>query len=211
MNIEKIYSVLKKELKGYTIPLAEETHIKSKKPFYVLVGTMLSARTKDQTTAKVCEKLFVKIKNTEDLLKIDLKELEQLLYPVGFYKTKSKNLKKLAEILKKEHNNKVPKTIEELITLPGVGRKTANLVLSLAYDIPAICVDVHVHRIMNRIGYIKTKNPLETEMVLREKLPTKLWIDTNTLFVILGQNICKPRNPECHRCPINKICLKKIK
>jgi len=211
MDIEKIYSILKKELKGYTIPLAEEKHMKSKKPFYVLIGVMLSARTKDETTAKVCKKLFAKIKNTDDLLKIDIKELEKILYPVGFYKTKSKNLKSLASKLKEDYNDKVPKTIEELITLPGVGRKTANLVLSVAFNIPAICVDTHVHRIMNRIGYVKTKTPLETEMVLRKKLPKKLWNDTNTLFVILGQNICKPRNPDCSKCPINKICLKKIK
>lgn len=211
MDIEKIYKILKKELKEYTIPLAEQIEIKSKNPFYVLIGTMLSARTKDQTTAKVCDNLFKEIKNTDDLIKIKIEKLEKLIYPVGFYKTKAKNLKLLAEKLKEDFNDKVPNTIEELITLPGVGRKTANLVIAVSYKIPAICVDTHVHRIFNRIGYIETKNPLETEMVLRNKLPKKFWIDTNYLFVILGQNICFPRNPNCKNCPINKICLKKIK
>ncbi|NCP72343.1 endonuclease III [archaeon] len=211
MDIEKIYKILEKELKEYTIPLAEQIDIKSKNSFYVLIGTMLSARTKDQITAKVCDNLFKEIKNTDDLIKIKIEKLEQLLYPVGFYKTKAKNLKLLAKKLKEDFNNKVPRTIEELITLPGVGRKTANLVIAVSYKIPAICVDTHVHRIFNRIGYIETKNPLETEMVLRNKLPKKFWIDTNYLFVILGQNICFPRNPNCEKCPINKICLKKIK
>jgi len=211
MDIEKIYKILKIELKEYTIPLSEEINIKTKKPFYVLIGTLLSSRTKDTTTRDVCEKLFKDIKNTDDIIKIDIKRLEQLIYPVGFYKTKAKQLKNLAIILKNKYKNKIPKTIEELTTLPGVGRKTANLLLAISYNIPAICVDVHVHRILNRIGYINTKNPLETEMVLREKLPKKLWIDTNYLFVILGQNICYPRNPNCSFCPINKQCKKIIK
>lgn len=211
MDIKKIYKILKKELKGFTIPLAEEINVKSKKPFFVLIATVLSSRTKDTTTKVVCEKLFKEVKNNEDLLKINVKELERLIYPVGFYKTKAKNLKKLAIILKEKYKNKIPQTIEELIELPGVGRKTANLVLAVSFNIPAICVDTHVHRIMNRIGYIETKTPLKTEMLLRKKLLKELWKDTNYLFIILGQNICFPINPNCKECPINKLCKKRIK
>lgn len=210
MEIEKIYLLLEESLKKYKIPLSEQINVKTKDPFFVLIATTLSSRTKDQTTAKVCDNLFKEIKNIEDLINIETKKLKKLLYPVGFYKTKAINLKKMAKILKKEHSSKIPKTIEELISLPGVGRKTANLVLSFSYNIPSICVDTHVHRIINRIGYIDTKNPLETEMKLREKLPKKLWTKTNYLFVILGQNICFPRKPNCNFCPINKECLKKI-
>jgi len=211
MNIEEIYKILKIKLKNYTIPLSEQNDVKTKKPFYVLIATILSARTKDETTARVCDSLFNKVKNIDDLKKIKQNILEKLIYPVGFYKTKAKNLKKLAIILESEYNSKIPESIEELIKLPGVGRKTANLVLSIAFNKPAICVDVHVHRILNRIGYIKTETPLITEMILRKKLPKKLWSDTNKLFVILGQNICKPRNPLCSRCPIEKKCKKLIK
>ncbi len=209
MDIDKIYQVLKTELKTYNIPLIEQIHIKTKKPFFVLIGTILSSRTKDTTTAKVCDKLFKKVKNIDDILNTNQTDLEQLLYPVGFYKTKAKNLKKLAIIIKEKYNYKIPEDLEILVKLPGVGRKTANLVLSVAFKKDSICVDTHVHRIINRIGYIDTKTPLETEMILREKLLKKLWTDTNYLFVILGQNICFPRKPNCKLCPINKFCKKK--
>jgi endonuclease III len=208
-KINKIYSILEKESSKFTIPLAEQIQIKTKNPFFVLIGTILSARTKDTTTAKICDKLFLKIKNFEDLEKISLKELEELIYGVGFYKTKAKHLKELPFTIKK-FNNKIPKTIEELISLPGVGRKTANLVVSVAFDKPAICVDTHVHKIFNRIGIINTKTPLETEIQLRKILPINLWQKTNLYFVILGQNICFPINPKCNICPINTLCEKKI-
>jgi endonuclease III len=207
MQIEKIYQILKEKLANYKIPLAEEINVKTKNPFFVLIATILSSRTKDQTTTTVCDKLFKKVKNFKDLEKIDVRKLESLLYPVGFYKTKTKNLKLLAKTIK-EKEYIIPQTIEELILLPGVGRKTANLVLSVAFKKEAICVDTHVHRIMNRIGYINTNSPFETEMTLREKLPLNLWNDTNYLFVILGQNICFPRKPNCSFCPINKYCKK---
>lgn len=206
IKTKKIYNILEKKLKKYKIPLAEQINIKTKDPFFVLIGTILSSRTKDTTTAKVCNKLFQKVKSFSDLQKINNKELERLLFGVGFYKQKTKYLKDLPIVIKKKFNNKIPKTIEELIQLPGVGRKTANLVLSVAYSIPAICVDVHVNRILNRIALINTKNTLETEMYLRESLPKKYWNKTNYLFVILGQNICYPRKPNCKICPINKYC-----
>lgn len=208
-KINNIYDLLEENLSKYKIPLAEQIHVKTKDPFFVLIATILSARTKDSITAKVCNKLFLKIKNFQDLENISLEELENLIYGVGFYKQKAKYLKALPLEIK-NFNNKIPKTIEELIQLSGVGRKTANLVVSVAFDKPAICVDTHVHRIFNRMGLINTKTPLETEMKLRKILPINLWQKTNFLFVILGQNICLPTNPKCNSCPINKFCDKKI-
>ena len=210
-NISEVYKILEEQLKDYTIPLAEQIHVKTKKPFFVLIGTILSARTKDETTAKVCNKLFKKVKNLNDLEKIEIKKLEKLLYPVGFYKQKAIYLKSLPEIIKNEFDGDIPSEIEELIKLPGVGRKTANLVRSVAFNLPGICVDTHVHRIFNRIGFIETKNPLETEIILKKKIPEDLWNQTNYLFVILGQNICKPITPICRNCPINKFCSFKNK
>lgn len=199
-----IYSLLSKSLRQFKIPLAEQINIKTKDPFFVLIGTILSARTKDETTAKVCDRLFKEVRSFDGLKKISLSKLEKLVYGVGFYKTKVKHLKQLAEQI-----NYVPDTIEELIKLPGVGRKTANLVLSVGFNKPAICVDTHVHRIMNRIGLVKTKNPEQTEFALRQLLPVKYWQKTNYLFVILGQNICRPISPFCSKCSIEKYCGKK--
>ena len=206
IDIQEVFRILKKELKDYTIPLAEQIHFKTKKPLYVLIGTLLSSRTKDDITAKACNKLFKNIKNLEDLEKLDIKKIEKLIYPVGFYKTKAKHLKELPKVLKEKFDGDVPSEINELVQLPGVGRKTANLVTSVAFNKPGICVDTHVHRIMNRLGYIKTNTPLETETKLRQKLPKELWKETNYYFVILGQNICRPTNPNCKGCPLNNIC-----
>jgi len=208
-NIKDIYLILEKETKKYKIPLEEQKQIKTKDPFFVLIGTILSSRTKDQITKIVCDKLFLKIKNFKDLEKINLKELEKLLYPVGFYKQKAINLKKLTKIIKKQ-NYSIPENIDDLIKLPGVGRKTANLVMSIAFNKPAICVDIHVFRITNRIGILESKDPIDTEKKLRELLPTSYWSLTNSIFVKLGQNICLPRSPKCNICPIEKKCKKRI-
>jgi endonuclease III len=205
-RIKKIYNILEKDLKKYEIPLANQIQIKTKDPFFVLIGTILSSRTKDTTTSKICNRLFTKVKSFNDLKKINLKKLEDLLYGVGFYKQKAKYLKKLPLVIEKDFNNKIPENIEDLIKLPGVGRKTANLVRSLAFNKPAICVDVHVHRIFNRIGLINTNSSLETEMKLREILPKRYWKKTNYLFVKLGQNICRARSPKCYICKIEKYC-----
>jgi endonuclease III len=192
VNIDKIYSILKKEVIDYKVPIVDLIQIQTKDPFKVLITTILSARTKDGTTSIAAKKLFI--------------EIEKLIYPVGFYKTKAKHLKQLPIILKQEFNNKIPETIEELIKLPGVGRKTANLVVTIAFNKPGICVDTHVHKIMNRIGYIETKTPYETEMRLRDKLPKKYWKTINSILVAFGQNLCTPISPHCSNCPINKYC-----
>jgi endonuclease III len=207
-EIKKLYLVLEKGLNNYPLPFAENVCLEYKKPFFVLIATILSARTLDKTTAVVCRRLFLKVKNFEDFEKISQKELEKLLYPVGFYKTKAKHLKLLPKVVKDNFGGKVPEEIEELLMLPGVGRKTANLVVSVAFGKPGICVDTHVHRITNILGIVKTKNPLETEMKLRAILPKDLWNKTNYLFVTLGQNICFSRKPNCAACPINNYCAR---
>ena len=205
-DIRQIYSILEKEVKKFDNPFAESVHKKYKDPFFVLVATILSARTLDKTTAKVCEKLFKEVKGINDLEKISVGKLEKLLYPVGFYKTKAKHLKELPKVIKEKFNGKVPEEIEQLLELPGVGRKTANLVVSVAFNKPGICVDTHVHRITNILGIVKTKTALETEIKLREILPKDLWNKTNYVFVLLGQNVCFSRKPNCVVCPIRKNC-----
>ncbi len=187
-------------------PIVDLIQVKTKDPFKVLVATILSARTKDETTSKVSEALFKVVKNHHDLKKISYDELNQIIWQVGFHNTKAKHLKELPDVLDKEFGGKVPSEIDDLLKLPGVGRKTANLVRTVAFQLPAICVDVHVHRISNRWGYIKTKTPLESEMALREKLPEKHWLNYNSHLVAFGQNLCTPRNPKCSQCPIHQYC-----
>lgn len=207
MEIKTIFNILEKEVIKYNVPIADLIEVETHNPFKVLVGTILSARTRDEITAKVAEDLFRKINSPKDLEKLSLSEIESIIKSINFYKNKARYLKNLPLALKK-FNNKIPNEIEELLTLPGVGRKTANLVRSVAFQKPAICVDTHVHKIMNRIGYVKTKNPLQTEIELRKNLPENLWIKTNIIFVSFGQNICTPISPKCSKCPINKLCPK---
>jgi len=204
--IDKIYKILKKEVKNYKVPVVDLINIQTKDPFKVLVTTILSSRTQDGTTAKAAKRLFEKADNLPKLSKLTEKQIEKLIYPVGFYKTKAKHLKKLPLVLKEKFNSKIPETIEELTQLPGVGRKTANLVMTVAFSKKAICVDTHVHRIMNRLGYVKTKTPYETEMALRKKLPEKYWKDINSILVAYGQNTCRPINPKCEQCTIKNYC-----
>ena len=187
-------------------PIVDLIQVKTKDPFKVMVATILSARTKDETTSKVSEELFKVVKNHHDLRKISYDDLNQLIWQVGFHNTKAKHLKELPDVLDKEFGGKVPSEIDDLLKLPGVGRKTANLVRVVAFQLPAICVDVHVHRISNRWGYIKTKTPLESEMALRKKLPEKHWLNYNSHLVAFGRNLCTPRKPKCSECPIYQYC-----
>jgi endonuclease III len=187
-------------------PVVERVKKKSNDPFAVLVATMLSLRTRDAVTEQVYEKLSKKVKNAEDLFKIEAGDLEKLIYPVGFYKTKAKALKKMAGIILEKHGGKVPSDLEELLELPGVGRKTANLVMTEAFGKYGICVDTHVHRILNWWGYVRTKAPEETEMKLREILPKGWWKRINGILVTFGQNICRPVAPRCKECPLKKEC-----
>lgn len=205
-NIDKIYEVLKKQFENYQTPVVDLVEAQTKDPFKILVATILSARTKDETTTKVVNFLFQFIHKPDDFNNYTIEEIEEMIYPAGFFRNKAKHLKELPVVMEKEFNYRVPEEIDDLLKLPGVGRKTANLVRAIAFKKPAICVDTHVHRISNRLGYVKTKTPLETEMALRKKLPEKYWIHYNSYLVAFGQNHCTPRNPRCDSCPIYDEC-----
>lgn len=175
-------------------------------PFIVLIACILSLRTNDKTTYPATMKMLQLARTPQEMMNVDEEELAEAIYPVGFYKNKAKQIIALSKKLVEEYDGKVPNSILELLKFDGVGRKTANLVLAKGFNKPAICVDVHVHRIFNRLGLVKTKTPEETEMKLREIIPQKYWIMLNTEFVTLGQNICKPTKPMCPFCPINYYC-----
>ena len=181
-----------------------------KNPYLVLIACILSLRTNDKTTYPATLRMLELAKTPKDMKQVKIEDLAQAIYPVGFYENKAKQIIELSKTIDEELDGKVPDEIDELVKFKGVGRKTANLVLSLGFNKPAICVDVHVHRIFNRLGYIKTKTPEETEFALRKKLPEKYWIDINTLLVTHGQNVCKPIKPKCAECPISSYCAKNI-
>lgn len=179
-----------------------------KDPYLVLIACILSLRTNDRTTYPATLRMLKLAKTPEQMAKVSVEELEKAIYPVGFYANKAKQIVELSKIITEEMGGKVPDTIDELCKFNGVGRKTANLVLAKGFQTPAICVDVHVHRIFNRLGLVKTKTPDETEFALREQLPVKYWLDINTLLVTHGQNVCKPITPKCSDCPIEQYCQK---
>ncbi|MEK6956805.1 MAG: endonuclease III [Thermoproteota archaeon] len=175
-------------------------------PFNILIGTILSARTKDESTTKVAGKLFAKYKSVKALANAKVSDVEKIIKSIGFYHVKAKRIIEVASIINTKFNGKVPDDLDTLITLPGVGRKTANCVLVYAFEKPAIPVDVHVHRISNRLGLVDTKTPEETELELMKKVPERYWLEINDTFVMFGQNICKPISPMCNVCKIKKIC-----
>ncbi|MBC8251238.1 MAG: endonuclease III [Candidatus Nitrosopelagicus sp.] len=175
-------------------------------PFSILIGTILSARTKDETTTKAVKALFLKYKNPKDLANAKIKDVEKIIRSIGFFHVKSKRIIEVSKIIHKKYKDKVPEDLDTLVQLPGVGRKTANCVLVYAFEKPAIPVDIHVHRISNRLGLVDTKNPEETEQELMSKIDKKYWIDINDTFVMYGQNICKPISPMCDVCKITKSC-----
>ncbi len=183
-----------------------ELHEAETGPFSILIGTILSARTKDETTTKIVKALFSRYKNPKELANAKIKDVEKIIKSIGFYHVKSKRIVEVAKIINTKYKGKVPDDLETLVQLPGVGRKTANCVLVYAYEKPAIPVDIHVHRISNRLGLVDTKNPEETEQVLMKKIKKKYWLDINDTFVMFGQNICKPISPMCDVCKIKKSC-----
>ncbi len=207
-SLPRVIEILREHYRSWEAPVVTLVAQHTNDPFRVLVCALLSTRTRDETTAKVCEKLFKRIRSPEDLLRIPLDELEKLIYPVGFYRNKAKQLKNLVEKLIKEYGGSVPNRLEDLLRLPGVGRKVANLVLADGFNVPAICVDTHVHRITNRWCLIKTKTPHETEEKLREIIPREYWKEINRLLVAFGQRICTPLRPKCDLCPIESYCGK---
>ena len=206
VDIDKVVATLKKAKQ----PQSEFVKLMDsfKDPYLVLIACILSLRTNDRTTYPATLRMLELAKTPQEMMKVNEEELAKAIYPVGFYKNKAGQIIELSKILVEKYNGKVPCDIEELCKFRGVGRKTANLVLSEGFNEPAICVDVHVHRIFNRLGYLKTKTPEETEFTLREKLPKKYWIPINSLLVTHGQNVCKPLKPLCNMCPIEKYCDK---
>lgn len=207
-NFSKVLSTMNAEARKRNASVFKFEKSARSTPFKALVSVILSSRTKDETTLKVTKKLFSEINSPKDLLKLKEKEIEKLIYGVGFYKTKAKNLKKLAKILLKNYKGKVPDSLEKLLKLPGVGRKTANIVLSISFGKNTLGVDTHVHRISNRLGWVKTKTPEKTEQQLLKIIPPRLIRKLNKILVAYGQTICTPINPKCKICKLNKKCPK---
>ena len=204
-NIAEVVKVLKKAVKGFRTP-SVTVIAKKNDPFVVLISCIISLRTRDDVTEPASARLFALAKSPAELLKLSNEKIEKAIYPAAFFRNKAKSMKEMCKVLVKEYSGKVPDKLEELLKLKGVGRKTANLTLTLGHNKSGICVDIHVHRICNRLGYVKTKSPDETEMVLREILPKRYWKGFNDLLVSFGQNLCKPVSPFCGSCTILQKC-----
>ena len=208
-DLPKIIFLLKKETKKFVIPSVSQIALLEKdRPFRVLISCLLSLRTKDEVTFPASDRLFKRASTIQALSELDPSEIEKIIFPVGFYKTKAKRIPEICKHILQDYEGKVPDEIDELLKLKGVGRKTANLVVTLGYGKHGICVDTHVHRISNRLGLVKTRDPHQTEFKLREILPRKYWIDYNDLLVTWGKNICKPISPFCSKCAIETYCEK---
>lgn len=204
-DIPSVIRILRSEVKKLKTPYVTEV-AEAKDPFRVLVSCIISLRTKDETTRQASERLFALAVTLDAVNRLDEPTIERTIYPAGFYRTKARTIKEIARALIAEYRGRVPDEIDELLKLKGVGRKTANLVVTMGYGRPGICVDTHVHRITNRWGFVSTKTPEETEFVLREKLPKRYWIEINDLLVAYGQNVCAPVSPFCSRCRLNGMC-----
>ncbi len=204
----KIWSRLKRQVRGLQVPWLENMASADRDPFKVLISCILSLRTQDKTTGEASERLFSIASKPDEMARLSTRDIERAIYPVGFYKVKAKRIKDLSRIITRKYNSTVPGDIDELLKLKGIGRKTANLVITLGYNRPGICVDTHVHRITNRIGLVKTKRPEDTEMELRKIIPERYRIELNGLFVAFGQGICKPISPLCSKCSIYDYCKK---
>jgi endonuclease-3 len=205
-SVAKLLHILSRESSKWNAPIVALAAQQNQDPFLALIGCILSLRTKDETTAAACERLFPKARIPEAMLALAPKTLERLIYPVGFYRTKARVIRGICRDLIDKFGGRVPDSIDDLLTLNGVGRKTANLVVTQAFRKPGICVDTHVHRISNRWGLVASKTPDKTEMALREVLPRRHWIDYNTILVAFGQTLCQPVSPWCSRCPIETEC-----
>lgn len=205
-DIHAAVRILIQEVRRWKEPIVGVVAKASRDPFQILMSTILSLRTRDQTTADAAERLFRLAKTPAEMLKLPRRKIERAIYPVGFYRTKARHIFEISRDLLSRHGGRVPDTIPELLTLKGVGRKTANLVVTLGFHKPGICVDIHVHRISNRWGYIRTRTPAETENALRQKLPKRYWMIYNDLLVPFGQNLCTPVSPRCSECRLRRYC-----
>ncbi|VAX15630.1 Endonuclease III [hydrothermal vent metagenome] len=208
-DIQKAVKTLRKEVKQWKTPVVTTYSRNNSRPaFQVLISCLLSLRTRDEQTATASRKLFAEADSPEKIADMPVKRIEKLIYPVGFYRNKAKTIKEVCQNLLDNYQGQTPDSIDRLVELKGVGRKTANLVVTLGFGKPGICVDTHVHRICNIWGYVKTKTPDKTEIALRERLPRRYWIEFNDLLVTFGQNLCKPVSPICSRCKLSGICPK---
>lgn len=208
-EIPSAIALLKQGVQPFRSPAVSQiAYLREERPFRVLISCLLSLRTRDEVTFPASKRLFERAGNVREMAKLEPGEIEKIIFPVGFYRNKARQIPTICKTLLEKYEGKVPEEIDELLTLKGVGRKTANLVVSLGYGKPGICVDTHVHRISNRFGLIQTKDPHQTEFKLREILPRKYWIEYNDLLVTWGQNICKPISPFCSRCIVEKLCCK---
>lgn len=205
-DIHAAIRVLRREVRRWQEPVVGVVARESQDPFRILVACVLSLRTKDRTTAEASRRLFALATKPAPMLRLALSRIERAIYPVGFYRTKARQIREICRRLLEAYAGRVPDSIDELLTLPGVGRKTANLVVTVGYQKPGICVDIHVHRISNRWGYVRTKTPEQTEEALRKKLPARYWITFNDLLVPFGQNVCQPVSPYCSRCRLAAYC-----
>ena len=206
-QIHAAIKILRREVRQWQEPVVGVVARESARdPFRILISCLLSLRTKDKTTSEASARLFALAYTPAGLLKLSQRRIERAIYPVGFYRTKAKAIHAICRRLLQVYEGKVPQSIDELITLAGVGRKTANLVVTVGYKKPGICVDIHVHRISNRWGYVKTRTPEETEQELRARLPKRYWITFNDLLVPYGQNLCQPVSPFCSRCKLIDMC-----
>jgi endonuclease-3 len=203
-----IIPILEKTVRELDAPIVTRIKKEDNDPFKILIGTILSLRTKDKTTDEASKRLFAVANTPLEMAKLSTEEIQKLIYPVGFYKRKAQEIKEISEVLIEKYNGKVPDSLDELLKIKGVGRKTANLVITEAFDEYGICVDTHVHRISNRLGWVKTKTPEQTEMALRKILPKQYWKTINPILVTFGQHICKPVSPLCSSCPIESYCPK---
>ncbi|MGZ8426532.1 MAG: endonuclease III domain-containing protein [Candidatus Binatia bacterium] len=205
-EIHAAVHILRREVPKWETPVVTLMAETYQSPFRVLISCILSLRTQDATTAKASHRLFAVADSPQAMVELTAKKIEKLIYPVGFYKTKARQIREMCQTIIDRHDGKVPDEIDELLEFKGVGRKTANLVVTLGYHKPGICVDTHVHRISNRWGYIKTATPEKTEFALRAKLPKQYWIEYNNLLVNFGQHLCRPISPMCSNCPVKKYC-----
>jgi endonuclease III len=205
-EIHAAVRILRREVPKWETPVVTLMAETYQSPFRVLISCILSLRTQDATTAKASHRLFAVADSPQAMVKLTAKKIEKLIYPVGFYKTKARQIREMCQTIIDRHDGKVPDEIDELLKFNGVGRKTANLVVTLGYNKPGICVDTHVHRISNRWGYIQTATPEKTEVALRAKLPKQYWIEYNNLLVNFGQHLCRPISPMCSNCPVKKYC-----
>lgn len=206
--IDAVMATLRATMPQFQQPLIDQMGIEGTTPFRVLIATILSLRTKDTLTAVVAPRLFAVADTPEAMLALGEERIAELIYPVGFYRTKARSIIQICRILIERYAGAVPADLDALLALPGVGRKTANLVLTAGFGLPGICVDTHVHRICNRWGYVQTRDPDATELALRAKLPPEHWMAINGLLVTLGQNICLPVSPRCSACPVATTCAR---